>query len=146
MCLSDEQDLKVEEPQVKTQPSKEQDDLEPSQDSTAPDSASPNVDTSASLPAEVMPLGFPSTGSTTGNELAVDQSLLSEMEEDHQVTSANEDSINKISSSDADEIPTRPRPSDHSPKSKVTWRSLERRRFNYDIMPKVFTIKMYAVS
>lgn len=41
-------------------------------------------------------------------------------------------------SSETEETPSQPLPSDHSPKSKVTWKSLGKRRFNYDILPKVF--------
>ena len=142
LFASDTESPETAESLVKTQPAEKEDGIESPQRSSSPNSSLHSVEASKTLPDEVAISGSPSAKSTA----AVDHSCLPENGKDPEITPSNQESVQKTVSDEAEETPPTPLPTDHSPKSDVTWKSLERRRFNYDIIPKVFCNVNYTVN
>ena len=149
MCVpfaSDTKDAEAVESLVKSQPTEGPDDMESPQHSSSPDASVPSVEDSRSLPVEDVISGLPSAKSMAESESVADHSSLSENGKDPEITPTNQGSVQVTVSNEADETSSKPLPSGHSPKSEVTWMSLGRRRFNYDIMPKVFYNVKYTLN
>ena len=135
---SDKEETERAELLVEVQPPEVQSNKESPQHSSSPSASPPDGEPSRSLPVEDVTYSSPSVNTTNESKPVADHSGSSESGKDPEVAPTNQESDQVTVSNEADETQSEALVSGHSPKSKVTWMSLGRRRFNYDIIPKVF--------